>query len=163
MFLMLLILVGFSVAAEVPDSLLTTSQKAIVEAQNKINEAKTTKEVATTYLGIGKEVGVAVRESMSAITDETNKLANTSVGHLLIFIILYKVLSSLVLSLIASFFTLLVTWTFYITAAILGWRWYVKDKDGNISQTNRDIWYCVTIIGGVIAVIISLVSVWHIG
>lgn len=163
MILMLFVLFGFSMAAEVPDSLLTPAQRAMVEVNNKVQEAKATQAAASSYIGIGKEVGTAVRESMSAITEETNKLANTSVGHLLIFVILYKLLSSLVLSLIASFLTLLVTWSFYITASILGWRWYVKTSDEHYIDNNKDIWYGVTIGGGVIAIIITLVSVWNIG
>lgn len=151
---LILSIFSISFAAEVPDSLLTPQQKAVVEA-------KTTQVVASSYIGIGKEVGLAVRESMSAITEETNKLAGTPVGKVLMFIILYKVLSSLVLSFIAAFFTILITWIFYTTSVFLGYRWYVVKEDN--SRANREIWMLYSICAGFIAIFITLVSLWNIG
>jgi len=44
------------------------------------------------FAGVGREVGVAIREGLGALTDETNKLANTKVGHFIMFIIAFKVI-----------------------------------------------------------------------
>ena len=149
---------GLSYSIEIPDSLLTRDQRAYIEVNKNVEDAKSTKEVATSYIGIGKEIGVAVKESMSAITDETNKLAGTQVGHLLIFVILYKLLSSLVLSLIATIVTLIVVWTFFPLLCFFLYKYWAKDNN----TTYKEIWASITITGFVIAIVISLVSVWNI-
>lgn len=133
MFLMLMCVVGLSNAAEIPDSMLSPAQKTYIESNQKVEQAKANKEVVSSYIGIGKEVGIAVRESMSAITDETNKLANTKVGAMLVWIIFYKVFGPFVVSVIVTFFQIAFTWVAYFIGFYL-FKKYYYDADGEYKQ-----------------------------
>jgi len=44
------------------------------------------------WAGMGKEIGVAVKEGLSALTSEVEKVSKTDVGKLTMFIIAYKVI-----------------------------------------------------------------------
>jgi hypothetical protein len=44
------------------------------------------------YAGIGREIGVAVDGALSAITDNAQKFAQTDVGKLTIFLVVWKVI-----------------------------------------------------------------------
>lgn len=85
--------IGLSVssAVEIPDSLLTSDQKAFVSQ-------KTTQASVSGWVGIGKEVGDAVNSSMAAITTQTNNFANTPVGKYVLWIVTYTVLKNLIIA-----------------------------------------------------------------
>lgn len=44
------------------------------------------------WVGLGKEIGTAMKEGLGALTDETNKLSKTGVGKFTMFLIAYKVI-----------------------------------------------------------------------
>jgi hypothetical protein len=65
----------------VPKSKLTDQQKA------DLNLSKT-----QSWVGMGREIGEAVNSSMAAITTQSNNFAQTPVGKLTVFIVIWKVI-----------------------------------------------------------------------
>lgn len=55
------------------------------------------------WVGLGKEVGVAVSEGLSSLNEETNKFADTRVGKYVMFIIAFKILGYPITQLIVGF------------------------------------------------------------
>lgn len=76
----------------VPKRLVSVGVVQQIEAQNKIDETKQKIETYGKWVGLGKEVGTAVRDGLGALTDETNKFSKTGVGKFTMFIIAFKVL-----------------------------------------------------------------------
>jgi hypothetical protein len=79
-----------SVMVSVPRSALTAQQLAGVEAQGIKEKA----EAYGAWVGVGKEVGEAVNSSLSAISDNAAKFADTKVGKFSMFIVAWKVLGN---------------------------------------------------------------------
>lgn len=145
--LLILTLAFTSFSAEVPDSLLTETQKVALETNKKVVDAKASAQVASAYMGIGRELGEAVNSSLSAITEQSNKFANTSVGHLLIFIVLFKVCKCLVVAAIG----IPLVWILSFAFSMLVYRFYVKnniqlDEKRNNDLTVRGYWLAWTML-----------------
>lgn len=64
------------------------------------NQIETNVEMAGKFAGVGREVGVAVREGLSALNEESNKFADTKVGTFVMFIIAFKVMGYVVIQFI---------------------------------------------------------------
>lgn len=118
----------------VPRALLSTQQLGEVEQRAKI-------ETYGKWVGLGKEVGEAVNSSLSAITDQTSKFAQTEVGKFTMFLILYKIAGNDIISLFFSIMvgfggTFLLWWSYrkYVpTAAILS-RVTLDDKGKEVKH-----------------------------
>ena len=157
--LLILTLAFTSFSAEVPDSLLTDAQKVALQTNKKVEEAKATAQVASTYMGIGRELGEAVNSSLSAITEQSNKFANNSVGHLVIFIVLFKVCKGLVVAAIGIPLVWLITFLFSMSV----YRFFVKNhaqldnKPGNGELSIRGWWLLWTSLSSVISLIATFV------
>jgi hypothetical protein len=69
------------------------TQKVIVEIQQKAQEAAKTPVVdqANEWVDFGKHVGQAMREGLSALTDEANKFSGTPAGRFTMAVIAWKV------------------------------------------------------------------------
>lgn len=80
-----------TVTVTVPKSSLTPQQQATLKQQ----EVKG-------WVGIGKEIGQAVNESLVAITTQANSFAGTGVGKLTVFIVIWKVVGDQVLHVIGG-------------------------------------------------------------
>lgn len=123
-----------TVMVAIPRSELTPSQLAS-------SEAKSIKEKADAYgawVGVGKEVGEAVNSSLSAISDNAAKFADTKVGKFSMFIVAWKVLGSDILGILYAFIIV------FVALPILIWSYRrhlvrtVLDKevvvDGKVTQ-----------------------------
>lgn len=85
--------------SDIPKSVLTK-----LEQKEKI-------ETASAYVGIGKEVGTAVNDSLKAVTKNAADLASTRLGHWLMFIIVFKLFGNIVLhTFIGLIFFITFTW-----------------------------------------------------
>ncbi len=119
--LMLLTSIGFAqdnTKVVVDKSMLTPEQLAKVQMAQTTEQvqhvAEQVQEVGK-FAGVGKEIGEAVNGSLSAITENANKFANTKVGVFTMWIVAFKVLGDNVirlgLSLICMIlFTGIFTW-----------------------------------------------------
>jgi len=73
-----------------------TDQKPAPVAQKPV-------EVANEWVDFGKNVGTAMREGLSALTDEANKFAGTDAGRFTMVVIAWKVMGKDALSLLDRF------------------------------------------------------------
>ena len=88
----------------VPRSSLTQSQLATVEAKNIQEKAK----AYGSWVGVGREIGEAVNSSLSAISDNAAKFADTKIGKISMAIVVWKVVGSDVLSVFYAFIVVFV-------------------------------------------------------
>jgi hypothetical protein len=165
-FLMLMLAIataGF--AREVPDSLLTAEQMTRLNANAKVADAKANVAVVSTYLGVGHEIGVAVNDAMSAITDQANKFANTDVGRMVKWIIIYKICKGLVLGMLS----IIITWIVIIFGNAAVYFFYVRNnKDEKIANNTDnicrgDFWVIVLLISITLGVITTWITLGNIG
>lgn len=77
----------------IPRSALTPQQLKQIEVHE-----------AGAWVGLGKEVGEAINSSLSAVTDNTAKFADTQVGKFTMFIIAWKVLGNDFMGVVWAFF-----------------------------------------------------------
>ena len=77
-----------SIAANIPDSLLTKEQQSYLEKQQMDNTVLK----ASQWVGLGKEIGSAFNEGLSALTDHADKFSRTRVGTFAMVLIAYKVM-----------------------------------------------------------------------
>lgn len=71
---------------------LTPDQLAKVQARNKVEQVTEQLETYSKYAGMGKEVGVAVKEGLGAVKDVTLEFADSDVGKLTMGLIVWKVI-----------------------------------------------------------------------
>ncbi|HEU5114653.1 MAG TPA: hypothetical protein VFT82_02720, partial [Candidatus Paceibacterota bacterium] len=63
-----------------------------LESQRELAQMSQKIETYGKWVGLGKEVGVAVNDSLSALTTQADKFSNTGVGKFTMFLVAYKVL-----------------------------------------------------------------------
>lgn len=147
--MLVLALFSASMAVEVPDSLVPADLRAKLDANAKVTDQ---------YVGLGHEVGVAVNDAMSAITEQANKFASTEVGQMVKWIILYKICKGLVLGGIS----IALTWLVIILSNAAMYVFYVRGrKDANYgddrsNMTRGDLWVTVMLI----SVVLGIVATW---
>jgi len=100
----------------VPESMLTETQKAQLKAQEVQSTVETSVETAGKYAGIGREVGAAFREILSAANEESNKFANTKVGVFAMVLIAWKIMGTDALQLVGGTFFALIWLPIWIIA-----------------------------------------------
>jgi hypothetical protein len=159
--MLVLALFSASMAVEVPDSLVSADLRAKLDASAKVTNAKANAEVVRQYAGIGHEIGVAVNDAMSAITAQANQFANTEVGQMVKWIILYKILKGLVLGGVS----IALTWIVILLMNIAMYIFYVRGKkdekygDNFRSDTTRgDLWITVMLLSFAIGIITTWIT-----
>jgi len=104
-----------------------------IETSNKIRQYGE-------WIGLGKEIGQATREGLSALTNESNKFAHTSVGKFVMFIIAWKVIGNQALRIIITlpillFVTVIFVWAFKKHCMPFKVITEVKGSDGTVTKT----------------------------
>lgn len=128
--LLLVLFAGSVFAVDVPDSLLTETQRQKLQ----LIDTKAKVETARGYLGLGKEIGIAVNDAMSAITDQGNRFANSDLGRFVKWIIIYKLFKNLVLAIL----TIILTWIFYVGFNVWIFFTYRRDAVAHLNNYDRD-------------------------
>jgi hypothetical protein len=94
--LLLLSALAVSVAAQQQQQETVTVPKSMLNQQQLADlEREQTKQKIQDYgewVGVGKEIGVAVDSSLSAISNRANEFANTKVGTVTMWVVVWKVL-----------------------------------------------------------------------
>lgn len=118
--LFLILVLSFSVFGQQVDiSSLPESERLAI--QQKLQQQPITNKVSE-WTEIGKAVGVAVKETASVLNVEVNNFAQTPVGKLTIFLIIWKLMSTPILGLaICSI-------VFFICISSIKRIWYSKYK-----------------------------------
>lgn len=73
-----------------------------IEAKDSIASINQKIESYGKWVGLGKEIGNAVKGSLEGLTDQTDKFAKTGVGKFTMFIVAYKVLGQDILGVIIA-------------------------------------------------------------
>jgi len=75
--------------ADLPANLLVQ-----LEQKKKMAEVTENLEIVSGWAGTGREIGIAVNESLKAVTEQTAEFAKTDVGKLTMFLVAWKVLAT---------------------------------------------------------------------
>lgn len=109
----------------VPKSKLTEQQRAEFQVDS-----------ARSWVGTGKEIGEAVNSSLAAITTQSNNFAQTPVGKLTVFIVIWKVVGDQFLHVVGGILELLL--------CIPVWIWsYRRMCLTRRIKTGKDTWQVV--------------------
>jgi hypothetical protein len=92
----------------IPKSELTSDQLKKIEMDNQIEKIKQYGE----WVGVGKEVGVAVREGLTAVVDVADKFGNTDVGKFTMIMVAWKILGEDIIKIILGIAFLIIVNTF---------------------------------------------------
>jgi len=106
----------------IDDTDLPTELRARLEAAKKISEVTTSLKAAQEWSDMGRGIGVAVREGLSAVTDETAKFADTTPGKFTMVMIAWKVMGQDFITTVRGILIgipLLIFW-------ICIWVWWLK-------------------------------------
>lgn len=102
--LILLVMIVASAAFCQKDEELVTVPKKYVSAEGltaqRVEENGKMVSRASEYVGLGKEIGVAVHEGLSAVADDVNHFAGTPVGKFTLFMIAFKIIGDRVIHIV---------------------------------------------------------------
>ena len=75
-----------------PEQYLTAEQLAKYQSDLKIAELEKKLQTYGKWVGVGGEIGIAVKEGLSAVVDVSEQFSNTNVGRFTMIMIAWKVL-----------------------------------------------------------------------
>ncbi|MBC7836505.1 hypothetical protein H7X87_01880 [Acetobacteraceae bacterium] len=87
----------------IDDSALPATLRTTLQAQKKIQEVTDTLQVGRDWADMGRAIGIATREGLSAVTEETAKFAETTPGKFTMLMIAWKVMGTDFTSFLLSF------------------------------------------------------------
>jgi hypothetical protein len=118
------------------------------------------------WAGLGKEVGEAVNQSLSAVTDQANTFAKTGVGKLTVLLVVWKVIGDQAVHLLVGLLELLVflplwIWSYRSTCVsrrfkIEKGKYVVKEYDRGSGDISPRSWHGILIGGLVLVFFITL-------
>lgn len=145
----------------VPRSMLTAEQTKLIQESNTLNDINRRIETYGKWAGVGNEIGIAVNGTLSAINQQTAAFAETRLGKVAIFLVVWKVIGEDIRDIMYSLFLL------FIGIPVLLWRWHrfnnpitsitYNDKGKKVKQygkpnLNSDGWFGVNAVFAVIFV-----------
>jgi hypothetical protein len=89
-----------------------------LESKKQLEVMKNKIETYGKWVGMGKEVGVAINDSLSALTKQADDFSKTGVGKFTMFLVAYKVLGKEVMNVAIGIFLMFIWLFLYI--------WYIK-------------------------------------
>jgi hypothetical protein len=114
---MFLSFVCFSQTPEILSVDISRLDPATAEKMRNLNDENLIEKKIQRYgkwVGLGKEVGTAAREGLSALSDESNKFAETKVGKYVMFIIAFKILGYPITQLIVGLLIFFIGTTIFV-------------------------------------------------
>ena len=75
-----------------PEQYLTADQMAKYQADLKVAELEKKLQTYGNWVGVGGEIGIAVREGLGAVVDVSEKFGKTDVGRFTMFMIAWKIM-----------------------------------------------------------------------
>lgn len=91
-----------------PESMLTAQQRAYLITTTTAQRVSD----ISGYVGMGREIGIAVNDALLAITERANDFASTDVGKLTVALVVYKVIGTDVLQFFVGMLLLFILTTF---------------------------------------------------
>ncbi len=90
---------------------LTAQQLAKIKTDQELQELEKKVETYGKWVGVGNEVGVAVKESLSAVVDVADKFGKTEVGKFTLVMVAWKIMGKdIVRIIIGLIFIIVSTW-----------------------------------------------------
>lgn len=90
-----------------PTSYMTPEQLAKYEADIRVAELQKKLDIYGNWVGVGGEVGTAVREGLNAVVDVADKFGKTDVGRFTMILVAWKVIGKDIMRIVLGFFSLL--------------------------------------------------------
>lgn len=126
----LILLMSLSIFAQQDSMILVKKsdipQNIVQKYENEQNIQKIGK-----WVGVGKEVGTAMKEGLGALTNETDKFSKTGVGKFTMFIIAYKVLGNDIMRIILGFMLTIIATSMFIWYFITNCKQKTKIEETN--------------------------------
>lgn len=118
-----------------PEKLVTVPAK-YVSSEGLAHQASGLPATVSSIAGIGKEIGIATREGLSAVVDEANRFGTSKVGTFVMWMIAWKIIGHEVLRFalgIPIFFFGVWLWSWSLRKFFFGSRSLVK-QDGKVKE-----------------------------
>ena len=93
---------------------LTPDQLAKIQAEKEIAELQAKVDTYGKWVGIGGEIGQAVRDGLNAVVDVSDKFSKTDVGHFTIMMIAWKVVGRDIVRFVLGFIFMIISVWFVI-------------------------------------------------
>jgi len=128
---------------------LTVDQLAKIKAQQEIETLQKKLETYGNWVGVGGEIGNAVKEGLNAVVDVSDKFSKTDVGRFTMIMVAWKVIGKdfvrIILGLLFIFiftFVLLRSYRTYTIRKVLvksnGWKFWLPKEYKVIEPTDFD-------------------------
>lgn len=94
LFMIFILVFSFNLFAQESEEMITVNKSDL--PSNLVQKIETEKKIEKVgkYAGIGREIGVGVRECLGALTDEAEKFSNTKVGKFTLAMVAFKILGT---------------------------------------------------------------------
>lgn len=125
-----ILVMGLGAQTPDPKEQMVTVPKSWVQPERQF-QAQPPAQISQ-YIGIGKEVGEAVKNGLESVVDVSNKFANTPVGQFTMVMIAWKILGKELLHLVVGipvYIVLLSLWVHFARRLFFG-RWVKRYVDG---------------------------------
>jgi hypothetical protein len=129
MMIMLWVLTAPTAVAQTPEEMVTVPRKYV--SSEGLDQAKTGSAVSP-YLGMGREIGEAVKGGLESVVDVSNRFADTPVGKFTLVMIAWKVIGQDLLGVVLGlplYLMLLSIWLHFVRMMFFG-RWVKRLVDG---------------------------------
>lgn len=166
--LIALALTSFAMA-QPPEKMISVPESKLTEQQ----KAELLSDKTQSWVGIGKEIGEAVNSSMAAITTQSNNFAQTPVGKLTAFIVIWKVIGDQAIHLFGGMLEFIVfvpiwLWSYrkmcmnrkIVTSreGLFGKRTYQVVPYNSDSEFTPRHGHCIVLVAGVATMLITVFS-----
>lgn len=88
---------------------LTVDQLAKIKAQQEVEELQSKLETYGKWVGVGGEIGAAVKESLNSVVDVADKFGNTNVGKFTLTMVAWKVIGKDLVRIVLGIFFIIIT------------------------------------------------------
>lgn len=112
---------------------LTPSQLDKIKNDAALAELKKKVETYGNWVGVGKEVGIAIKEGLNAVVDVSEKFGNTKVGTFTMVMVAYKIIGKDILRIVIG----LIFLTIFV---IFLWRYYRTTFMTHRVKTSNNGW-----------------------
>jgi hypothetical protein len=119
---------------------LTPAQLQKIKTDAELSDLKKKVETYGNWVGVGKEVGIAIKEGLLAVVDVSEKFGNTKVGTFTMVMVAYKIIGRDMIRIAIGILFLLVfipfLWRYYRTTFMThrvkqsdnGWKFWLPNK-----------------------------------
>ena len=98
-----LVLLTQAQMVSMPESLLTSQQKLLLKTEQATATVKAYTENAKEVGSLGREVGIAMREGFTALSDGVNNFGKTDAGKYVAFVIAWKFMATDIINILEKF------------------------------------------------------------